>query len=63
MRIIKKIIMKIIGPYRKKRRMRGLSKYGHDVVVGKNCTFLGNIECGNHVFINDGAYLSLTEYA
>lgn len=61
MRAIKRFIgKKIVGPIRKKKLMRGLTKYGDDVTVGKNCTFLGNIECGNHIFINEGAYFAST---
>ena len=60
MKFIKRIIRKLISPIRKKKLMKGLTKYGEDVTVGKNCTFLGNIECGNHIFINEGAYFAST---
>ncbi len=60
MKAVKKLIRKVIFPLAKKRRMKGLTKYGEDVRIGKNCTFLGHIECGNHVFINEGAYFVST---
>lgn len=40
----------------KKRRMKRLKKYGENVTVCKRCTFVGHIQCGNNVFINEGAY-------
>lgn len=61
MNIMKKVYQKFFCPLIKKRRMKGLSKYGEIVTVGGNCRFLGNIECGNNVFINEGAYFVSTK--
>ena len=47
MRLIKKILLCM--------RMNKIISYGEDVWVGKNCSFLGNIEIGSHVNIGRGA--------
>ena len=57
MKKIKRMIMsKIIAPILKKRRMKGLYSYGADMIVGDRCTFIGHVECGNNVYIGEGAY-------
>lgn len=57
MRAIKRCIYnKIISPFIRKHRMKGLTKYGDDVKVGKKCRFIGWIECGRHISIGEGAY-------
>lgn len=58
---IKSIIAKyIITPLTQRKRKKNLKKCGDKVHVGSNCTFIGHIECGNNVFINDGAYFVST---
>ena len=54
-------VKKLLNNYNKKKRMKGLSKYGENVSVGKNCTFVGDIELGNNIFINEGAYFASTK--
>ena len=61
MNILKKIYRKLFYPTIKKNRMKGLFKYGERVTVGEHCRFLGHIECGNHVSINEGAYFVSTK--
>ena len=59
MRFLKRQIRKVLSFFIR-RRKKNLAQCGENVVIGKNCTFLGNVECGNHIFINDGAYFVST---
>jgi len=62
MRFLKKVIYKnIVAPLVKKHRLKGLLKYGENISVGKNCTFIGRIKCGNNIYIGDGAYFVSTK--
>lgn len=55
-----KFIRKFIARIKQNLKLKKLTKHGDRVTIGKNCTFLGTIECGNHIFINDGAYFVST---
>lgn len=58
---IKSLIYKIlIAPHRRRSLLKLFKKCGERVSVGKGGTFIGHIEVGNRVFINDGAYFVST---
>lgn len=54
------LIGKIGASISRKRLLKKLAKCGDNVTIGKNCRLLGAIECGNNVFVNEGAYFVST---